>query len=82
MDIGAIFKDERVLRTVPDSEMADEVREHGLERYNDPNIYLKINNHCISVYMSAFIPVMTEQRPGNEYSKFRRDVLLAWSSVY
>lgn len=78
VDIGAIFKDERVLYTVPDSE----ITESGLGDHYSPNIYLEINDRCINVYMSAFITTKTEQRPGNQYSMFRRDVVLAWSSVY
>lgn len=76
VDIGAIFKDERALYTVPDSEIPD--RSWG----GDPSIYLEINDRTINVYMRAFIATKTEQIPGNKDSDFRDDVILAWSHTY
>ena len=76
VDIGAIFKDQRVLYSVPDSEIPD--GSWG----DDPGIYLEINDRTISVYMRAFIATKTEQIPGNKNSDFRDDVILAWTRDY
>jgi hypothetical protein len=76
VDIGAIFKDERVLYRVPDSEIPD--RSWG----GEPGILLEVNDRTISVYMKAFIATKTEQIPGNKNSDFRDDVILAWTHTY
>lgn len=76
VDIGAIFKDERVLYRVPDAEIPD--RSWG----GEPGIFLEVNDRTISVYMKAFIATKTEQIPGNKYSDGRDDVILAWTHTY
>jgi hypothetical protein len=76
VDIGAIFKDERVLYNVPDAEIPD--RSWG----GEPGILLEVNDRTISVYMKAFIATKTEQIPGNKDSDFRDDVILAWTHTY
>ena len=76
VDIGTIFKDERVLYTVPDSEIPD--RSWG----GDTDIFLEVNDRTINVYMKAFIATNTEQTPGNKDSDFRDDVILAWTNTY
>lgn len=76
VDIGSIFKDQRVLYHVPDSQIPD--RSWG----GDPNIYLEINDRTINVYMRALIATKTEQIPGNKYSYGRDDVILAWTHTY
>lgn len=76
VDIGAIFKDERVLYKVPDSEIPDR------SWSGEPGIFLEINDRTINVYMKAFIATKTEQIPGNKYSYGRDDVILAWTHTY
>lgn len=76
VDIGAIFKDQRVLYRVPDSEIPD--KSWG----DDPSIHLEINDRTINVFMQAFIATKTEQIPGNKYSYGRTDVILAWTHTY
>lgn len=76
VDIGAIFKDQRVLYRVPDSEIPDKSWGDG------PSIFLEINDRTINVYMAAFIATKTEQIPGNKYSYGRTDVILAWTHTY
>lgn len=76
VDMGTIFKDERVLYRVPDAEIPD--RSWG----GSPGIFLEVNNRTINVYMQAFIATKGEQIPGNKYSHFRTDVILAWSQTY
>ena len=76
VDIGAIFKDQRVLYRVPDTEIPD--RSWG----DDPSILLEVNDRTVNVYMKAFIATKTEQIPGNKYSDGRDDVILAWTHTY
>lgn len=76
VDIGAIFKDERVLYKVPDAEIPD--RSWG----GEPGILLEVNDRTINVYMKAFIATKKEQTPGNKNSDFRDDVILAWTHTY
>lgn len=76
VDIGAIFKDERVLHRVPESE----IPENSFD--GEPGIFLEVNDRVISVYMKAFIATKTEQIPGNRNSHFREDLILAWSQAY
>lgn len=76
VDIGAIFKDERVLYSVPDIEISD--RSWG----GEPGIFLEINDRMINVYMKAFIATKIAQIPGNKYSDARDDVILAWTHTY
>lgn len=76
VDIGAIFKDQRVLYRVPDSEIPD--KSWG----DDPSIHLEINDRTINVYMRAYIVTKTEQIPGNPYSYHRTDTILAWTRTY
>jgi hypothetical protein len=80
VDIGAIFKDERVLYDVPESEIPDGMFPQGL--IIDPGIILEVSDRTVNVYMKALIPTKTEQIPGNKYSDIRGDVLLAWSRTY
>jgi hypothetical protein len=76
VDIGTIFKDQRVLYKVPDSEIPD--RSWG----GEPGIILEVNDRTISVFMKAFIATKAEQVPGNKNSDFRADVIRAWANSY
>jgi len=76
VDIGAIFKDERALHNVPDTEIPE--GSWGRE----PHIYLEVNDRTINVYMQSIVSTKTEQIPGNKHSNFRDDVILAWTHTY
>lgn len=80
VDIAAIFKTERVLYKVPESEIRDGMFPQGLVA--DPSIFLEVNNRTISIYMAAMIPTRTEQIPGNKNSCARIDLVLAWTHIY
>jgi len=41
-----------------------------------------VNDRTINVYMKAFVPTRVPQIPGNEYSHFRNELILAWSKTY
>lgn len=80
IDVGDIFKDERVLYKVPVSEIREGAFPQGF--VVGPSIFFEVNNRTINVYMIAMIPTKTEQIPGNKYSYARKDVMLAWTHTY
>ena len=74
VDIASIFRDQRVLHHVPNGAVDGDI--------GDPGIILEVNDRTINVYMKAFVPTRVPQIPGNEYSRFRDDLILAWSKTY
>ncbi len=76
VDIGSIFKDQRVLHKVPEAEIPD--RSWG----GEPGIILEVNDRTLSVFMKALVTTKTEQIPGNKYSFGRDDVIQAWTHTY
>lgn len=80
VDIGAIFKDERALYTVPNSEIKAGMFPQGL--IADPSVFLEVNDRTINVYMCVLIPTKVEQIPGNKNSDARTDMILAWTQTY
>jgi hypothetical protein len=76
IDIGEIFKDERVLHNVPESDYAQGTFDGSAD------IFLEVNDRTINVYMEAFVATKNEQIPGNKYSYGRTDLILAWSHTY
>jgi hypothetical protein len=74
VDIASIFRDQRVLHRVPNGAVDGDI--------GDPGIILEVNDRTINVYMKAFVPTRVPQIPGNEYSRFRDDLILAWSKTY
>lgn len=76
VDIGEIFRDQRVRHNVPREEVAD----HG----NDtaPGIIVEVNDRTINVYMRAHIATLTLQKPGNPYSDFRNDLIKVYTRTY
>ena len=67
-------KDQKVLHNVP--------KEDVLGDLGNPDILLEVNDRTINVYMRAFVPTRELQIPGNKYSRFRDDLILAWSKTY
>ncbi|HEY0504730.1 MAG TPA: hypothetical protein VGD42_14710 [Lysobacter sp.] len=76
VDIGAIFKDQRVRHNVS----REDVTEHG----NDtaPKVVLEVNDRTINVYMRATIWTKQEQIPGNPLSHSRDDLIKVYSRTY
>jgi len=81
VDIGAIFKDELIRYSVPNDEIVEGLYP-GPGPAGEPSIFLEVNDRTISVFMKAFIPTKKEQVPGNKYSNFREDLILAWTRTY
>ena len=76
IDIGEIFKDRRVLHNVAEKDIPERAY------VGDPGIVLVVNDRTISVYMRAFIPLNEPAIPGNKYSYFQNDLVLAYSHSY
>ncbi|KAF1720232.1 hypothetical protein SAMN06296416_105231 [Pseudoxanthomonas wuyuanensis] len=76
IDIGAIFKDQIILHNVPEKDVPEGAK------IVSPSILLEVDDRTIRVYMKAHIPTRQLQSPGNRYSDFRDDLILAWSDTY
>lgn len=76
VDIGEIFKDQLIRHDVPRDDIAEGVSIHN------PGIVVEVNDRTINVYMKARIPTKSLRTPGNPYSDFRNDPVLAWSRTY
>ncbi|HEX7816619.1 hypothetical protein [Dyella sp.] len=79
IDIASIFKDELVWHNVPKNDMADF---HSGPVAGTPDIFVEVNDKTVNVYITMFIPTKQEQIPGNKYSSFRNDIVLAWTHTY
>ena len=77
IDIGAIFKDERILHNAERDNVPD-----GWGHDILPSIYVEVNDRTVSVLMRAFIPTKNFLVPGNPDSNYRRDTIVAWSKTY
>lgn len=73
IDIGRIFEDEVIRHSVRREEMAE--LPDG-EFKNEPAVLLEVNDRIVRVYMRAHIPTAHLQKPGNQYSDFRNDLIL------
>ena len=76
VDIGGIFKDELVLYDAPREEISDRTP------LVNPDVVMEINDRTINVYMRAYLSLKAPRIPGNRYSNFRHDLVLAWSRTY
>ena len=76
VDIGEIFHDQLILHDVP----RENIRE-GVSILS-PEIILEVNDRTINIYMRGRIPTKSLRTPGNPYSDFRNDLVLAWSRTY
>lgn len=75
VDIGKIFADELILHHVSRDDLHD-------GSIPDPAIILVVEDRAISVYMRASLSTKSFRTPGNRYSNFRNDLVLAWSQTY
>lgn len=79
IDIGEIFADEIIRHNVSRDEIAD--LPDG-EFQGEPSIILEVNDRTIRVWMRAHISTKSLQKPGNRYSDFRNDLVLARTFNY
>jgi hypothetical protein len=79
VDIGEIFKDQRVLHNVPKKDIPTEtvaVAPPG------PDIILVVNDRTISVYMKAMIALKSPRIPSNPLTNFVEEPILAYTHTY
>lgn len=76
IDMAAIFKDELILHEVSKDDIPEGVS------VMDPAIILEINDRTINVYMRGRIPTKSLRTPGNPYSDYRKDLILAFTQTY
>jgi hypothetical protein len=81
VDIGTIFRDEVIRYSVADNDIADGIFSNPGPA-GEPTIFLEVNDRTINVFMRALIPTKEEQVSGNRFSKFRDDLILAWTRTY
>lgn len=77
IDIGEIFKDQIIRHNVPREELPTET-----VAALTPDIVLVVNDRTVNVYMRAHVATKSLQIPGNRYSSFREDMILAFSRTY
>ena len=77
IDIGQIFKDQVILHKVPQNQLKPILTAPVI-----PAIILEVNDRTVNVWMRAHAPTKDLQIPGNQYSNFRSDVVLAWTKTY
>lgn len=74
IDFSRIFADGLTLHTVPDNELPAGMYHQGIS--TDPEIHLEVENRTVRVYQRARMSTRSEQRPGNKYSNYRKDLFL------
>jgi hypothetical protein len=77
VDIGSIFKDQRVLHHVPEDQIPAETT-----AYDDANIILVVNDRTISVYMKTTIYLKMPRDPSNPLSNTSHELTLAYTHTY
>lgn len=78
IDIGEIFKDQLIRHNVE----REDISETGIGPGGLPGIILEVNDRTINVYMRAHISTRDLQKPGNQYSDFRDDLVKVFSQHY
>ncbi|WP_455289851.1 hypothetical protein [Cupriavidus necator] len=82
IDLEVLFKDRLVLHRVPKEEIPEGWLATCAVESVSPHILVEVNDRTINVYMRALIYTKIEQIPGNQYSDFRDDLILAWTHTY
>lgn len=75
IDLAQVFKDRQILHRVPEHEIAG-------AHVADPAIILIVRGATLEIYMRAHIPTREPQIPGNRYSDFRDDLVLAYRQSF
>lgn len=77
IDIGAIFKDQRVLHHVPEQDIPTETA-----AFSGVDIILVVNDRTISVYMTTTIALKAPRDPSNPRSNSVDEMNLAYTHTY
>lgn len=77
IDIGAIFKDQRILHHVPEDQIPTETT-----AFDGANIILVVNDRTVSVYMKTTIYLQKPRNPSNPRSTRVHEMTLAYTQTY
>jgi hypothetical protein len=77
VDIGAIFKDQRILHHVPEGQIPTETA-----AFDGASIILVVNDRTISVYMKTTIALKAPRDPSNPRSNSVDEMNLAYTHAY
>lgn len=77
IDIGEIFKDQRILHHVPEDQIPAETA-----AFDGANIILVVNDRTISVYMKTTIALKKPRDPSNPRSNSVNELTLAYAHTY
>ena len=77
INIGEIFKDQRILHHVPEDQIPTETA-----AYDDANIILVVNDRTINVYMKTTIYLKKPRDPSNPRSNSVDETNLAYTRTY
>lgn len=77
IDIGAIFKDQRILHHVPEDQIPTETA-----AFDGADIVLVVNDRTISVYMKTTIALKKPRDPSNPLSNSVHEMNLAYIHTY
>lgn len=79
VDLATIFREKRTWHRVPPDDMKDFWRGPSAP---PPDIFMEVDDRTVNVYITMFIPTVRLQEPGNIYSGYRHDYILAWSRTF
>ena len=82
VNLDEIFSDRKILHHVARNEVKEGWLGAKSIHPESPAILVEVNDRTISVYMRAMVFTEAEQIPGNKYSHFRDDLVLAWKRAY
>jgi hypothetical protein len=82
IDFDEMFRDRIILHNVRRSEVKERWLEAKSTNPVSPGLMLEVNDRVVNVFMRATVATENEQIPGNMYSHFRDDLILAWTHAY
>jgi hypothetical protein len=82
VDLSVIFPGQKILHRVELQDLQHALLENPSVQPVRPTILLEVNDSTVKVYMRALVALEREQYPGNPYSRFRNDRILAWEKTF
>lgn len=76
IDIGEIFKDGVIRTKVPRDQVAEDVH------ISDPDIILVVDDRTVNVYMKTRVPLKKPEIPGNDLTRGRDELILAYKKTF
>lgn len=82
IDLDKMFEDRLILHKVA----RDEIKEAWLDAKSIhpevPDILVEVNDRTVTVFMRALVATEAQQVPGNDFSRFRNDLMMVWTQSY